>query len=300
MVQNPGAYDRRARAEVMGDVRLTEDVFENAFGGINETYVAVSDRDGRRVRGARSDMGVPVASYPRHVTYDLEHLDRHGAPPANHTASSPCESDRAPGKDQSSISINRSGRASAGRMVNGIEVEGDYTGANTSRGQRNWETMAVTRPRVIDIVVANTSASTVDVRSNETVRGRANSQVSGGAFSATMQQSEDVPENKWPLFQQGNPVPGSASAIGGLGFDEELSQATRRVKQLQMSNDRCQALQLDRSQRHNHGMLDAAESLIDFGIKSADSVVGTPKVGQISDLHLKKVESLIDYELDEA
>lgn len=283
----------------MGDVRLTEDVFANAFGGINETYVAVSDRNGRRVRGARSEMGVPGASHPRHVTTDVERSDEHGARHAIHNAISPCDSDAAPGKRQSSTS-NPPGRASAGRKVNAVDVEGHCTDASTSSGQKHRETRDVTRPAAINTVAANTSASTVHARSNVTVRGRANNQISGGSFSATTQQSEDFPENGWPLFQQGNQVPDSASTIGGLGFDEELSQATRRVKQLHISNRRGQALQLDRSQRPTHGMLDGAESLIDFGIKSADSVVGTPKAGQVGDLHLKDVESLIDYEVEEA
>lgn len=283
----------------MGGVKLTEKVFETAFGGINETYVAVSDRNGRRVRGARSEMSVHGAAYPRHVTTELEHSRENGARHTKHNASSPCESAAAPGKHQSSTS-NPQGRASTGRRVNAIDVEGHCTDANISRGQQNQGKREATRPMEIDTVVANTSASTVHARSDMTVRGRASNQVSGGAFSATTQQSEDVPESRWPLSQQGNQAPDSASTIGGLGFDEELSQATRRVKQLQMSTDGSQALQLDRAQRPTHGMLDGAESLIDFGTKSAVSVIGTPKAGQVGDLHLKEVESLIDYEIDEA
>lgn len=274
----------------MGDVRLTEDVFQSAFGGINETYVAVSGRNGRRVREAASELGVPKAADPRHVMTDVEYSSDHGARDVKHNDSSRCENDVAPGKHQSSI----------GRRVNTVGAGRSHTESHSPGGHRKWETQEATCPTAINTVVADTSAASAHAGSNVNIKGHTNNQVRGGPFYATKQQSEDVSENGWTLSQQGHQVPDSApSTIGGLGFDEELSQATRRVKQLHMSNDRSQPLQLNRSQRTDQAMLDGEESLIDFGIKSTDSAVCTPKVGQVGGLQLK-VESLIDFEIDQA
>lgn len=286
----------------MGDVRLSEDMFRTAFGGINETYFAVSDRNGRRVRGATGEMGILEAEFPRLLTSGIADSEQHSAPHANSTATSPRKSDTAQGKDRSLSGRNLQVQASTGRRLNPIDVE-SQTDADAMGGRRNRETRKANHPTTINTVVANANASTVRARYNVDVRGRTSQQVGGGAYSTTMptaQQSGNGPEMGWSLLLQDTHVPDSASIIGGLGFDEELSQATRRVKQLQMTTDRNQALQRDRSYKHHHEMLDGAESLIDFGVKSADPVVGRPAGGQVCDLPLKKAESLIDYDFDKA
>lgn len=286
----------------MGDVRLTNDIFQTAFGGINETYLAVSDRNGRRVRRATSEMRVPAADYPRLSTTGLRNSDEHGAPYVNQVASSPCKSDTAQGKDWSPNGSDPQGRPSTSRRVNLLDAEGRVD-ADATGGRPIWETRKATHPATINTFAANVSAGTVSARSNVNVGSRARQQVGGGAYTTTTpttQHSENGPEMEWPLLLQDTQVPDSASIIGGLGFDEELSQATRRVKQLQVNTDRDQLLQLNRSHRVHREMLDGAESLIDFGTKSAIPVVGRPASGQVCGPHLKKADSLIDYESDEA
>lgn len=79
MAQDPVAFDRNVRSKAMGDVKLTHETFKKAFGGINETYIAVSDHDGRRIQGVTGNTRIREETHLRkQMMTDTSDLDGHG------------------------------------------------------------------------------------------------------------------------------------------------------------------------------------------------------------------------------
>lgn len=188
MVQNPEAFDRKERAKAVAKVGITTTTLQDAFGGIQETYIAVSDQDGRRVQGSKKDTDIRKEACLR--------------------------------QQMTTVSSQQASR-----------------------------TNEASRPASINMVTANASA----------VTNRA-----------------------------GHNIPDTASIIGGIGFDEELSQAMRHVEQLRLTNTRKQASRLHNPIQKSVG---GAELLIDFENNTTISLPGKPEQGEN-----KSAELLIDFE----
>lgn len=268
----------------MGDIRLTKDTFQTAFGGIKETYIAVSDRGGRRVQavGNTTDMREDtrlkqkVPATDRSTGTDSSRTSQHvNGSSTDGEARVPGQTfnGRAPNSGRSTIRGGNQNFRGSPRAIGGSH--GGLQGSRSSEAPR---------PASINITVANASAATI--------RAQSNRQANGGDFQTVrppIQQNGNGATTSWPVNQEAE-NPDSASLSGELGFDEELCQAIRRAEQSGIINTRQTSPRIKRCQDPVQNLTDGTESLINFG---NNSVVSVPR--KLCNDEVKNAESLINF-----
>ncbi|KAJ4385997.1 hypothetical protein N0V93_008888 [Gnomoniopsis smithogilvyi] len=299
MVDNPVAYDRNERAKAMGDVKLTMDTFKRAFGGIKETYVAISEQDGRRVQGVPTNAEVREEAPLRRMKTDTSRSNGSGVARTRRPVNKPWENGKAclqVSNSNDSISDSHTAKGHGGKDLGRQSQHPNVTLVGRRQGSSMKETSC---PEPIDTFIAIANNVTVRAR----CRPHGNNPTNGrhiGVHHTTrpwIEHAGGSPAKLSPTLQQDD-IPDSASVVGGLGFNEELSQAIRRAGQLQTAKVRHAPSNAGRFQLPGHDSIRGEESLIDFADNGTTSTSGKPQDGQ--DCQSQKYESLIDLELDQA
>lgn len=302
MANNPEAHDEAMRAErrkIMGDANVTEVSLRRAFENIQETYIEVSETNGRRITGARQTTDIRLESRLRQeaaaaqnvglrevpstisgavVSGDLRNLPSRPAPSHNGGARGGSAANR--GRRNGSVSSNasqvRAGYTTVARsQQNSIGANGrgwDQMGRGGARSSAQGIRSAVVaspqgRPVPINTQTANRNAATSRARPTRPTNGHANGNGNGGtncgAFQAvrtTAPQVHEVPATSPEYLQDKNPD--SASMVGVMGFDNEMNEAIQGQPMLTRQGQQSQPPSRIQRQRVQPAQ---AESLINFG-----------------------------------
>ncbi|KAJ4419792.1 hypothetical protein N0V82_004727 [Gnomoniopsis sp. IMI 355080] len=276
MVQDPDAYDRKERLKTMGHVKLTKDTLETAFGGIKETYIAVSDQNGRRVQEVSKNTDFrEEARLRKQMAADDGLFSGFDGRPSRQPAKIPMTKATARAQDLSTNGVALNSHTSTSRGGRNIVREGWRSNGGSIGSRQGSQMREIPRPATINAFAAKSSAAPARVRHRGRSNARSNGQpigVSTRTIQSDIRQVGDSGTSSSIMLQQDD-VPNSASAVGGLGFDEELSQAIRRVGQLEMEKGRHPSPQIGWSQTPDEDLMDSGEPLIDFGNNDATSMV---------------------------
>lgn len=299
MVQDPDAYDRNERLKAMGHVKVTKDTLETAFGGIKETYIAVSDQNGRRVQKISKNTDVrEEARLRKLMAADGGHLSGSDGRPGRQPAGTTLKNAMARTQDPSTnggASIGHTSTSPGGRDVvhGGRRPNGGFIGGRQGSNMRE-----ISDPATINTFAARPSAATAHVRYPGRENIRTNRQSTGESPQRIQSDDQSLEESAATLSTMlaQDDVPNSVSGVGGLGFDEELSQAIRRVGHLRMEGVRQTLPHTGWFQTSDEDLMDSWKPLIDFGNNGTTSMVDKPEATPAC--QVEKSESLINFELE--
>lgn len=282
MVRDPQAHDRKERAKNMAADEVTKATLPSALDSIQETYIAVSDQDGRRVPGRRKNMDGSKDIRRRQQISDsgLSHgsIVIHTSPPVNG------HSQRRAGLLQDQSPNRRAPKEgtlnSRSGQHNGLRRQ--HTDRGTRGGHQKSITRGISRMPLTDNALALNAENVTTLAYSKYLDSSTIGQASGRAFltvGMSRRQDDDSAALLSPNFQQ-NSVQDSASIIGGLGFEEELSQALRRCEKPCETRAQQQAApraRIEQSPTPVHDLGDGGELLISFGTNGPVSVSAEPE-----------------------
>ncbi|CAN8099902.1 unnamed protein product [Discula destructiva] len=298
---NPEAHDVAMRAErqrALGDDRVTEVTLQRAFENIQETFITVSGNNGRRVTGARQATDVREESRLRQT---MANLGLDGVQPTIPDARQ--LSIHLPNTEVRNINDLRAqmtGNVFQGARPNlygDARLDGQSPTSNQGRPQSiacfNSGATRSRQPGGGDShtqcddglnsgrhggfqgsVVKPSEATRPTPTHTQTANANAIVRPNNGDFQA-LRPAINEPFLS-PRCQQQDNNPDSASMIGGLGFDDELEQATQRQRTMTLYDQQRQQHPTQRS-HIQYNPRAQEQSLMGFGGDGNSEAGGSQK-----------------------